>query len=314
MCTRVLILVGGAARWRAISIHRGANAHEAGEQPTTPQVAVVAQRRGSPARRRSGRDADDAADAAAASVRRRGRCRESAGIDAPDALGSAARPAGSARRRGLAERSASAAAARRKRSEIDPEHGRGSRSASKGIGRAGRGRGRRRAARPAKSAEKREAPSRRRRQLATTVHEAVQLIKDGKQELALASLRALQKKQPQQRATSRSSWGTSTSTSSGGRVAMDHYQAAIKKNAGYRSNPMLNKNVIRMLASAKTRQQGYEFPARRDRPVRPVPISSTPPHTTRTRSSGSRRRTVGPLHPLSRGLGVRRLDRRGADP
>jgi hypothetical protein len=42
-------------------------------------------------------------------------------------------------------------------------------------------------------------------------------------------------------------------------VSLDHYRAAIKKNAGYRRNPVLNKNVIRMLASAKTRQTATNF-------------------------------------------------------
>ncbi|HEX2691943.1 MAG TPA: protein kinase, partial [Kofleriaceae bacterium] len=87
--------------------------------------------------------------------------------------------------------------------------------------------------------------------LATTLPGAVQLIKDGKPDLALASLRALWKKTPNsayipfllgnlyfdQR------WWT---------VALDHYTAAIKKNADYRANPTLNRNVIRMLASNKT--------------------------------------------------------------
>ena len=40
---------------------------------------------------------------------------------------------------------------------------------------------------------------------------------------------------------------------------MDHYKAAIKKNAGYRSNAVLNRNVIRMLASTKTRQTATNF-------------------------------------------------------
>jgi hypothetical protein len=40
---------------------------------------------------------------------------------------------------------------------------------------------------------------------------------------------------------------------------MDHYRAAIKKNAGYKRNGVLNRNVIRMLASTKTRQRAWNF-------------------------------------------------------
>jgi TolA-binding protein len=92
----------------------------------------------------------------------------------------------------------------------------------------------------------------------TTVQGAVQLIKEGKHDLALTSLRALWKKNPasayipfllgnlyyDQR------WWT---------VAMEHYGAAIKKNGRYRTNPTINRNVIRMLASAKTARRAQGF-------------------------------------------------------
>jgi hypothetical protein len=42
-------------------------------------------------------------------------------------------------------------------------------------------------------------------------------------------------------------------------VSMDYYRTAIKKNAGYRKNAVLNRNVIRMLASTKTRQTATNF-------------------------------------------------------
>jgi TolA-binding protein len=94
--------------------------------------------------------------------------------------------------------------------------------------------------------------------LAATLQGAVQLIQDGKHDLAMASLRALWKKTPasayipfllgnlyyDQR------WWT---------VAMDHYALAIKKNTQYRSNPTLNRNVIRMLASDKTSRKAQGF-------------------------------------------------------
>jgi hypothetical protein len=42
-------------------------------------------------------------------------------------------------------------------------------------------------------------------------------------------------------------------------VAMDHYRAAIKNNAGYKRNAILNRNVIRMLVSKKTDRQSEAF-------------------------------------------------------
>jgi hypothetical protein len=42
-------------------------------------------------------------------------------------------------------------------------------------------------------------------------------------------------------------------------VAMDHYALAIKKNAQYRSNPTLNRNVISMLGSDKTLRKAQGF-------------------------------------------------------
>ena len=40
---------------------------------------------------------------------------------------------------------------------------------------------------------------------------------------------------------------------------MDNYKVAIGKNAGYKSNPTLNRNVIRMLASPKTQRKAQGF-------------------------------------------------------
>ena len=42
-------------------------------------------------------------------------------------------------------------------------------------------------------------------------------------------------------------------------VAMDNYRAAITLAAGYRSNPTLIRNVIRMLISNKTDRQAEAF-------------------------------------------------------
>jgi hypothetical protein len=95
-------------------------------------------------------------------------------------------------------------------------------------------------------------------QLARNLHDAVMMIKDGKRELALASLRALEKKTP---ASSyipfllgnlyydQRWWG----------VAMDEYALAIKRNSAYRNNPTLIRNVIRMLSSPSTLGKSRDF-------------------------------------------------------
>jgi serine/threonine-protein kinase len=93
---------------------------------------------------------------------------------------------------------------------------------------------------------------------ATTLAGAVQLIKDGKRDLALASLRALWKKTPAS-AYIPFLLGNLYYDQRWWSVAMDHYSAAIKKNARYRSNPTLNRNVIRMLASTKTSRKAQGF-------------------------------------------------------
>jgi serine/threonine-protein kinase len=95
-------------------------------------------------------------------------------------------------------------------------------------------------------------------QLARTVHDSVMLIRGGKKELALQSLRVLQKKNPNSAYIPflignlyfDRTWWT---------VALDHYRLAIRKNTGYKRNTVLNRNVIRMLASTKTRQRATNF-------------------------------------------------------
>jgi serine/threonine-protein kinase len=94
--------------------------------------------------------------------------------------------------------------------------------------------------------------------LATSLSGTIQLIKDGKRDLALASLRALWKKTPN------SSYipfllGNLYYDQQWWSVAMDHYSAAIKKDPKYRFNPTLNRNVIRMLASNKTSRKAEGF-------------------------------------------------------
>ena len=94
--------------------------------------------------------------------------------------------------------------------------------------------------------------------LARNVHDAVLLIKSGKKALALASLHALYKKQPGS-AYIPFLLGNLYFDKTWWSVSMDYYRTAIKKNGGYRNNAVLNRNVIRMLASTKTRQTATNF-------------------------------------------------------
>ena len=84
------------------------------------------------------------------------------------------------------------------------------------------------------------------------------MIKTGKKPLALSSLRLLWKKQPN------SSYipflmGNLYFDKKWWSVSLDHYKTAIKKDPGFRRNQVLNRNVIRMLASVKTRQSATNF-------------------------------------------------------
>jgi hypothetical protein len=94
--------------------------------------------------------------------------------------------------------------------------------------------------------------------LATTLPGAVQLIKDGKRDMALASLNELWKKTPSS-AYIPFLLGNLYYDQHWWSVALDHYAAAIKRNADYRANPTLNRNVIRMLASTKTSRKAQVF-------------------------------------------------------
>ncbi len=94
--------------------------------------------------------------------------------------------------------------------------------------------------------------------LATSVHDAVVLIKKGEKDLALQSLRALWKKQPN------SGYipfllGNLYFDKRWWSVSMDHYRTAIAKNAGYKKNQVLQRNIIRMLGSSKTMTRAEVF-------------------------------------------------------
>lgn len=99
-----------------------------------------------------------------------------------------------------------------------------------------------------------EAPPER----AKNVTEAIQMLKDGKRELARQSLHALWKKSPNS-AQIPFLLGNIYNDKLWWSVAMDHYKIAISKNGGYRSNAILNKNVINMLASPKTVRKAQAF-------------------------------------------------------
>jgi len=94
--------------------------------------------------------------------------------------------------------------------------------------------------------------------LAKTISGAVKLIQDGKRDLALASLQALEQKQP------RSAYiafllGNLYFDQRWWSVAMDYYRAAIYRNGGYRTNAVLIRNVIRTLISKKTDKKAETF-------------------------------------------------------
>lgn len=93
---------------------------------------------------------------------------------------------------------------------------------------------------------------------ATTIGQALQLIKAGKRELALTSLRALYKKSPNS-AYIPFLMGNLYYDQRWWSVAMEHYGAAIARNKGYRRNAILNRNVIRMLVSKRTQFAAERF-------------------------------------------------------
>ncbi len=93
---------------------------------------------------------------------------------------------------------------------------------------------------------------------AKNVTEAIQMLKDGKRELARQSLHALWKKSPNS-AQIPFLLGNIYNDKLWWSVAMDHYKIAIVKNGGYKANAILNKNVINMLASPKTVKKAAAF-------------------------------------------------------
>jgi hypothetical protein len=94
--------------------------------------------------------------------------------------------------------------------------------------------------------------------LATTIGGAVKLIQDGKRDLALASLQALEQKQSKN-AYIAFLLGNLYFDQRWWSVAMDYYRAAIYRNGGYKFNAVLIRNVIRTLISKKTDKKAEYF-------------------------------------------------------
>jgi len=107
-------------------------------------------------------------------------------------------------------------------------------------------------------AEKREKEQAPPDKLAKNTKEAVQLIKQGKKTLAVLSLRQIWKQNPKS-AYAPFLLGNLYFDRKWWSVALDHYRAAIRQNGGYRRNSVLNRNVIRMTASKKTRNKAWNF-------------------------------------------------------
>jgi len=114
---------------------------------------------------------------------------------------------------------------------------------------------------PASNAEaeqKAQTPTATAPQLATNVHDAVVLIKDGKRQEAITSLRLLQKKNPKS-AYIPFLLGSLYFDQTWWSVSMDNYAQAIHINIAYKNNPVINRNLIKMLSSSKTRVRASSF-------------------------------------------------------
>src|SRR3569833_1840525 len=105
-------------------------------------------------------------------------------------------------------------------------------------------------------------------QLATNVHDAVVLIKDGKRQEALASLRILQKKNPKS-AYIPFLLGSLYFDQTWWSVSMDNYAQAIHINNAYKNNPVINRNLIKMLSSSKTQDRTTSNNRGKGRPTHP---------------------------------------------
>lgn len=111
---------------------------------------------------------------------------------------------------------------------------------------------------PKSNEEAEHAPTPAAPQLATNLHDAVLLIQAGKREEAIASLRILQKKQIKS-AYIPFLLGNLYFDKTWWSVSMDNYAQAIHVNPAYKNNGVISRNLIKMLASAKTRSRASSF-------------------------------------------------------
>ena len=144
---------------------------------------------------------------------------------------------------------------------------------------------------PKTEAGDREARARRRRHRRSRRRSTVRsrMIKAGKKELALASLRQLWKKQPN------SGYipfllGNLYFDKKWWSVSMDHYRAAIKKNAGYRQQRGPEPERHPDAGVDQDPPSGYELPPRRHRPAEQALPELGRRARDRTRPFASRRR------------------------
>lgn len=121
---------------------------------------------------------------------------------------------------------------------------------------------------PTSNQEAETKPAPEKVQLATNQHDAVVLIQQGHREEAIASLRMLHVKQPKS-AYVPFLLGNLYFDKMWWSVAMDNYAQAIHINQAYKSNGVISRNLIKMLASAKTRGRAGKFLLGMGRPAAP---------------------------------------------
>ncbi|HEY4057279.1 MAG TPA: serine/threonine-protein kinase [Kofleriaceae bacterium] len=105
-------------------------------------------------------------------------------------------------------------------------------------------------------------------QRAKTVAEAIQMIKDGKRDLALSSLHTLGRAYPHN-ATIPFLLGNLYFDKRWWSVSMDQYKIAIDKAAAYKKNGVLNKNLVKMLGDPRTVRKAQNMLRSNGSPAKP---------------------------------------------
>ncbi|HEY4182001.1 MAG TPA: serine/threonine-protein kinase [Kofleriaceae bacterium] len=105
-------------------------------------------------------------------------------------------------------------------------------------------------------------------QRAKTVAEAIQMIKDGKREEALTSLRILGQAYPHN-ATIPFLLGNLYFDKRWWSVSMDQYKVAIDKASAYKKNGVLNKNLVKMLGDPRTVRKAQNMLRANGSPAKP---------------------------------------------